>query len=37
MINECAHELDMPTEIITEKYFECLEDINNIWKGLMAT
>ncbi len=36
IINECAEELGMPTEVITEKYFECLEEINNIWKGLMT-
>jgi len=37
VINECADELGMPTGIITEKYFECLEEINNIWKGLMTS
>lgn len=36
VINDCAEELGMPTEVITEKYFECLEEINNIWNGLMA-
>ncbi len=36
VINECAEELEMPTAIITEKYFECLEMVNNIWDGLMT-
>lgn len=35
-INECAETLGMPTEVITETYFSCLEEINNIWKGLMS-
>ncbi|MDL2237528.1 HDOD domain-containing protein [Christensenellaceae bacterium OttesenSCG-928-K19] len=35
-INECAEELGMPTDVITEKYFECLDSVNNIWSGLMA-
>ena len=34
VINECAEELGVPTDVITEKYFSCLETVNNIWTGL---
>ncbi|HBU12779.1 MAG TPA: diguanylate phosphodiesterase, partial [Clostridiales bacterium] len=33
-INDCAEILGMPTDIITEKYFECLDSVNTIWSGL---
>jgi EAL and modified HD-GYP domain-containing signal transduction protein len=36
VINECAETLGMPTDIITERYFECLEAVNSIWNGLMS-
>ncbi len=35
VINDCAEELGMPTDVITEKYFACLEEVNRIWDGLM--
>ena len=30
-----AAELDIPLNIITQKYFECVEFVNTTWNGLM--
>ncbi len=30
----CAEELGIPQSMIAQKYFECVESVNNIWSGL---
>ena len=30
----CAAELGIPQSMIAQKYFECVESVNNIWSGL---
>jgi EAL and modified HD-GYP domain-containing signal transduction protein len=30
----CADELGIPQNIIAQKYFECVDSVNNIWNGL---
>ncbi len=30
----CAQELQIPESILTQKYFECVEYVNNIWRQL---
>lgn len=30
----CAEELNVPMSIVTQKYFECVEYVNNIWRTL---
>lgn len=32
-----ATELGIPNEIISQKYFECVEKVNNIWNGIMKS
>ncbi|QSX04952.1 HDOD domain-containing protein [Sedimentibacter sp. zth1] len=36
VMNECAEQLNIPMNIITQKYFECVEYVNNIWKELTS-
>ncbi|MDE6763381.1 MAG: HDOD domain-containing protein [Oscillospiraceae bacterium] len=33
-MSSCAAELGIPQSIIAQKYFECVESVNNIWNGL---
>ena len=33
-MSACASELGIPQSIIAQKYFECVESVNNIWNGL---
>lgn len=33
-MSACASELGIPQSIIAQKYFECVESVNNIWSGL---
>jgi EAL and modified HD-GYP domain-containing signal transduction protein len=33
-MRECADELSIPQNMISQKYFECVESVNNIWNGL---
>lgn len=33
----CAQELEIPMSIITQKYFECVEYVNQIWNSLNAS
>lgn len=35
MITEYAEKLDIPMNILTQKYFECVESVNKIWHELM--
>lgn len=35
LISQFANELNIPIHIITQKYFECVESVNIIWKGIM--
>jgi hypothetical protein len=30
----CADELGIPQNVIAQKYFECVDSVNNIWNGL---
>ncbi len=33
-MSSCAAELGIPQSVIAQKYFECVESVNNIWNGL---
>ncbi len=33
-MSTCAAELGIPQSMIAQKYFECVENVNNIWDGL---
>lgn len=33
-MSSCAAELGIPQSMIAQKYFECVESVNNIWNGL---
>lgn len=33
----CAQTLGIPMHIITQKYFECVEEVNNTWNSLMTS
>lgn len=33
-MSTCAAELGIPQSMIAQKYFECVENVNNIWSGL---
>lgn len=33
-MSTCAAELGIPQSMIAQKYFECVESVNNIWDGL---
>ena len=33
-MSSCAAELVIPQSVIAQKYFECVESVNNIWNGL---
>ncbi len=33
-MSSCAAKLGIPQSMIAQKYFECVEDVNNIWNGL---
>lgn len=33
-MSSCAAELGIPQSMIAQKYFECVENVNNIWAGL---
>ena len=33
-MNACAEELGIAANIISQKYFECCENVNNIWRTL---
>lgn len=33
-MSACAAELGIPQSMIAQKYFECVESVNNIWNGL---
>lgn len=33
-MSACAEELGIPQSMIAQKYFECVESVNNIWSGL---
>lgn len=33
-MSSCAAELGIPQSMIAQKYFECVESVNNIWTGL---
>lgn len=33
-MSACAEELGIPQSMIAQKYFECVEEVNNIWNGL---
>jgi EAL and modified HD-GYP domain-containing signal transduction protein len=34
VMQDCADELSIPQNMISQKYFECVESVNNIWNGL---
>lgn len=33
-MSSCASKLGIPQSMIAQKYFECVENVNNIWNGL---
>ncbi len=33
-MSQCAAQLGIPQSMIAQKYFECVENVNNIWNGL---
>jgi EAL and modified HD-GYP domain-containing signal transduction protein len=34
VMQDCADELSIPQNIISTKYFECVENVNSVWNGL---
>jgi EAL and modified HD-GYP domain-containing signal transduction protein len=34
IMQDCADELSIPQNMISQKYFECVESVNNVWDGL---
>ena len=34
-VESCAAEIGVPENIVAQKYFECVEQVNGIWKDLM--
>lgn len=34
IMSSCAAKLGIPQSMIAQKYFECVENVNNIWNGL---
>ncbi len=35
-MSSCAAKLGIPQSMIAQKYFECVENVNNIWNGLTS-
>ena len=36
-IGDLAGELGIPVNLLTNSYFQCLEEVNGIWGQLMST
>jgi EAL and modified HD-GYP domain-containing signal transduction protein len=34
VMQDCADELSIPQNMISQKYFECVDSVNNVWDGL---